>query len=250
MRELIALYLVAHNVAAFVMVAMCWRWSLQVRGWLRGGLMIIVLGYLFNLSYDATKMTAVVARWAGHDLDWLSTSVAPPVASLGALVSAVGFVLPLVCQRLSDSLQNWATYRRLGTLWHEVRTSGPEGAPGVRMAWWTAAELRMIQRESDIHDGFLHLGPYFDQSHRDDALARALAAGSDEETARAVADAAMVAAAVRARAADPEGRVIGASEEGAPPAADGPRDLVRISYALRNSPVVAECRRQAALSGS
>lgn len=248
MRELIALYLLAHNVAAFVMVAMCWRWSLQVRGWLRVGLMIIVVGYLFNLSYDATKMTAVVARWSGHDLDWLSTSVAPPVASLGALVSAVGFVLPLVCQRLSDSLRNWATYRRLGTLWHEVRTAGPEGAPGVRMAWWSAAELRMIQRESDIHDGFLHLGPYFDQDHRDEALGRALAAGADEETARAVADAAMVAAAVRARSADPEGRVIGASEEGAPQAADGPRDLVRISYALRNSPVVAEFRRQASLA--
>ncbi|MET9467168.1 MAB_1171c family putative transporter [Streptomyces sp. NPDC006544] len=245
MRELIALYLLAHNVAAVVMVAMCWRWSLQVRGWLRVGLMIIVVGYLFNLSYDATKMTAVVARWAGHDLDWLSTSVAPPVASLGALVSAVGFVLPLVCQRLADSLGNWATYRRLGTLWHEVRTAGPEGVPGVRMAWWSAAELRMIQRESDIHDGFLHLGPYFDQDHRDEALARALAAGADEVTARAVADAAMVAAAVRARSADPEGRVIGASEEGAPQAADGPRDLVRISHALRNSPVVAEFRRQA-----
>ncbi|CAM5629803.1 hypothetical protein SAVIM338S_06002 [Streptomyces avidinii] len=248
MRELIALYLLAHNVAAFVMVAMCWRWSLQVRGWLRVGLMIIVVGYLFNLSYDATKMTAVAARWLGHDLDWLSTSLAPPVASLGALVSAVGFVLPLVCQRLSDSLRNWATYRRLGTLWHEVRTAGPEGAPGVRMAWWSAAELRMIQRESDIHDGFLHLGPYFDQDHRDEALGRALAAGADEETARAVADAAMVAAAVRARSADPEGRVIGASEEGAPQAADGPRDLVRISHALRNSPVVAEFRRQASLA--
>ncbi|MBT2470179.1 hypothetical protein J7E97_20440 [Streptomyces sp. ISL-66] len=248
MRELIALYLLAHNVAAFVMVAMCWRWSLQVRGWLRVGLMIIVVGYLFNLSYDATKMTAVVARWSGHDLDWLSTSVAPPVASLGALVSAVGFVLPLVCQRLSDSMRNWATYRRLGTLWHEVRTAGPEGAPGVRMAWWSAAELRMIQRESDIHDGFLHLGPYFDQGHRDEALSRALAAGADEETARAVADASMVAAAVRARSADPEGRVIGASEEGAPQAADGPRDLVRISRALRNSPVVAEFRRQASLA--
>ncbi|MFD9335472.1 MAB_1171c family putative transporter [Streptomyces sp. NPDC060028] len=250
MRELIALYLVAHNVAAFVMVAMCWRWSLQVRGWLRVGLMIIVLGYIFNLSYDATKMTAVVARWTGHDLDWLSTDLAPPVASLGALISAVGFVLPLVCQRLSDSWQNWATYRRLGALWHEVQISAPGGTPCVQMSWWAAAELRMIQRESDIHDGFLHLGPYFDQRHRDEALARALADGADEETSRAVADAAMVAAAVRARAADPEGKVIGASEESAQHAADGPRDLVRISHALRHSPVVAEVRRQTALSGA
>ncbi|MCJ1675769.1 hypothetical protein MTF65_00015 [Streptomyces sp. APSN-46.1] len=251
---LIALYLLAHSVAALTMSAMCWRWSLQVHGWLRIGLMIIVSGYGFSLAYDAAKFTAVIARWTGHDLDRLSTFVAPPLASAGALVSAVGFVLPLVCQRLSDSWQTWTTYRRLGTLWHEVRSAGPGGTPAVRMSWWTPAEIRVIQRESDIHDGFLHLGPYFDRDHRDCAYGRALAAGSDEETARAIADAAMVAAAVRARSADPEGEVIGAGEEsdvaGAAGAAAGPRDLVRISHALRHSPVVAAVlRQQAGLSG-
>ncbi|MFE2147686.1 hypothetical protein ACFXA3_39180, partial [Streptomyces sp. NPDC059456] len=74
-QQMIALYLTAHLVAAVVMVAMCWRWSLQVHGWLRIGLMIIVSGYVFNLSYDATKISAVVARWAGHDLDDLSTYI-------------------------------------------------------------------------------------------------------------------------------------------------------------------------------
>ncbi|MGW0363888.1 MAB_1171c family putative transporter [Streptomyces sp. NPDC002990] len=249
--QMIGLYLLAHHVAAVVMVAMCWRWSLQVRGWLRVGLVIIVCGYMFNLSYDATKISAVVARWTGHNLDGLSTFVAPPLAAVGALISAIGFVLPLVCQRLSDNWQSWTTYRRLGTLWQEVRISAPGGAaPGVRMSWWSAAELRVIQRESDIHDGFLHLGPYFDRHHRDDAYERAVAEGSDEETARAVADAAMVAAAVRARSADPEGAVIGAAaEETVSDTADGPRDLLRISHALRHSPVVAALRRQVVLSG-
>ncbi|MFD7263768.1 MAB_1171c family putative transporter [Streptomyces sp. NPDC059874] len=249
-REMIALYLVAHNVAALVMVAMCWRWSLQVRGWLRAGLMIIVAGYMFNLSYDATKMTAVVARWTGHDLDYLSTFVAPPLASLGALVSAIGFVLPLVCQRLSDNWEIWTRYRGLGWLWQEVQISAPSGTPTVHMAWWSAAELRVIQRESDIHDGFLHLGPYFDRQLRDDTYERALAEGACEETARAVADAAMVAAAVQARTADPEGRVIDAGEENPADAVEGPRDLLRISHALRHSPVVQAVRQRAALSGS
>ncbi|MEU9299993.1 MAB_1171c family putative transporter [Streptomyces sp. NPDC048269] len=245
-REMIALYLVAHNVAAVVMVAMCWRWSLQVRGWLRVGLMIIVAGYMFNLSYDATKMSAVVARWAGHDLDYLSTLVAPPLASVGALISAIGFVLPLVCQRLSDNWETWTTYRKLGSLWQEVQISAPPGTPSVQMAWWSAAELRVIQRESDIHDGFLHLGPYFDRRLRDGAYARAVAEGADEGTARAVADAAMVAAAVQARSADPEGKVIGAGEETVLDTADGPRDLLRISHALRHSPVVRAVRERAA----
>ncbi|MBT2408774.1 MULTISPECIES: MAB_1171c family putative transporter [unclassified Streptomyces] len=249
-QVLIALYLLAHSVAALTMSGMCWRWSLQVRGWLRTGLVIIVSGYGFSLAYDATKFTAVIARWNGRDLDGLSTYVAPPLASAGALVSAVGFVLPLVCQRLSDSWQTWTTYRRLGTLWHEVRSAAPGGTPAVRMSWWAPAEIRVIQRESDIHDGFLHLGPYFDKNHRDSAYGRALADGSDEETARAVADAAMVAAAVRARWADPEGAVIGAGEDSeVPGTAAGPRDLVRISHALRHSPVVAAARQRVALSG-
>ncbi|MFJ9339794.1 MAB_1171c family putative transporter [Streptomyces sp. NPDC101733] len=254
-RVMIALYLLAHHVSALTMVAMCWRWSRQVGGWLRSGLLIIVAGYAISLSYDATKLSAVVARWLGHDLDYLSTYVAPPLASAGALVSAVGFVLPLVCQRVSDSWHTWATYRDLGTLWHEVHDCAPPGSPGVRMSWWSPAEIRVIQRESDIHDGFLRLGPRFDPHHRDAAYERARATGADEATARAVADAAMVAAAVRTGAARPPGAdgelpVTDRAGEGkrALLSADGPRDLVRISRALRHSPVVAAARRQAAAS--
>ncbi|MGW0899718.1 DUF6545 domain-containing protein, partial [Streptomyces goshikiensis] len=190
------------------------------------------------------------ARWTGNDLDDLSTFVAPPLASAGALVSAVGFVLPLVCQRLSDSWQTWTTYRRLGALWQEVHGAAPAAAPAVRMSWWTPAEIRVIQRESDIHDGFLHLGPYFDKDHRDRAYGRALADGSDEETARAIADAAMIAAAVKARSADPEGEAIETGEGGgeAPDTAAGARDLVRISHALRHSPLVAAVRQRAAVT--
>ncbi|MFD9570040.1 MAB_1171c family putative transporter [Streptomyces sp. NPDC059982] len=251
-RLMIMSYLLAHSVAAVTMVAMCWHWSVQVRGWLRAGLVIIVSGYSISLTYDATKLSAVAARWLGHDLDFLSTYVAPPLASAAALVSAVGFVLPLVCQRVSDSWHTWTTYRRLGALWHEVRSTAP-GTPCVRMSWWSPAEIRVIQRESDIHDGFLRLGPCFDRRHRDSAYERARAAGADEETARAVADAAMVAAAVRTSAAAPEGAAEADGDgdgEQVLVAADGPRDLVRISDALRHSPVVAAARRQAALTAS
>ncbi|WP_392897652.1 MAB_1171c family putative transporter [Streptomyces sp. LN699] len=247
---MIGLYLVAHNVAAMTMVAMCWRWSLQVNGWLRSGLVVIVCGYAFSLTYDAAKMSAVVARWTGNNLDDLSTYVAPPLAAVGALISAVGFVVPLLCQRVSDSLHAWSTYRRLGTLWHEVQRTAPPGTPGVRMSWWSPAEIRVIQRESDIHDGFLRLGPCFDRRHRDLAYERARADGEDEATARAVADAAMVAAAVRAGALEGAGAGDEIEGERVLITAEGARDLVRISHALRHSPVVAAARRDAALAGT
>ncbi|MFJ7157936.1 MAB_1171c family putative transporter [Streptomyces sp. NPDC101118] len=255
-REMIALYLVTHHIAAVVMTVLCWRWSLQVRGWLRTGLVIIVVGYGFTIAYDMTKFAAVGARWAGRDWDGLSTYLAPPLASMGALVSAIGFILPLMCQRAADNWHTWATYRQLGALWRELRGAVPAGTPSVRIAWWSPAELRVLQRESDIHDGFLTLGPYFDLALHARVYERSLAAGEGPDGAKAVADAAMVAAAVRARSAaaeEPDGPDgPGALDDGpdgdetpvrVPGPAEGPRDLVRISHALRHSREVAAARR-------
>lgn len=249
-REMIALYLAAHSVAAVGMTVLCWRWSLKVSGWLRGGLVIIVVGSLFNLAYGVSKSSAVAARWAGHDWDYLSTLAAPPLASVGALLSAVGFVLPLAGQRVSDSWHAWAAYRRLGTLWRELRSTAPQGTPSVRISMFSPAELRVTQRESDIHDGMLQLDPYFDRALREDSYAQALAGGADPRQAHAVADAAMVAAALRARAADPEGQIVKSAEAYTTVAAVGPRDLVRMSLALRHSPVVEAARTRAARSES
>lgn len=249
-REMIVLYLVAHSVAAVGMTALCWRWSTQVSGWLRGGLSVIVVGSLFNLGYGVTKFAAVFARWADTDWDGLSSVVAPPLASIGALLSAVGFVLPLVGQRLADHWHAWAAYRRLGTLWHELRTTTPAGTPTVRISAFSPLELRVTQRESDIHDGLLQLDPYFDRELRDTAREEALAAGAGPREARAVGDAAMVAAALRARADDPEGEIVSSAQTYTSRAAEGPRDLVRMSLALRQSPVVAAARTRAARSES
>ncbi|MEV6652052.1 MAB_1171c family putative transporter [Streptomyces sp. NPDC051219] len=245
-REMITLYLVALTVAGVAMTVLCWRWSLQVRGWLRIGLLIIVVGYLFNLAYLVTKFAAVFARWAGRDWDGLSTDAAPVLASVGAQISAVGFCLPLVCQRLADVWGTWTTYRQLGPLWRELQPVTPRHARAVRIALWSPAELRVTQRESDIHDGMLSLYPYFSPEARASAYDAAVTAGSDPAQAQAEADAAMVTAAVRARAADPEGKIIDSAGAVTSVSTVRPRDLVRMSIALRQSPVVAAARGHAA----
>jgi hypothetical protein len=138
-------------------------------------------------------------------------------------------------------------------LWRELKPVSVPEDRAVRISWWSPAELQVTQRESDIHDGMLSLYPYFDSEVRSRAYGAAVAAGFSSAEAHAQADAAMVTVAVRARAADPEGRVISSAEEAAaPPAtgspfagADGPRDLVRMSIALRRSPVVEAARGQA-----
>ncbi|MFF5449236.1 MAB_1171c family putative transporter [Streptomyces sp. NPDC012888] len=248
-REMVLVYLLAHTAAAVVMTVLCRRWSLHVRGSLRSGLILMVCGFMLNLVFDAAKFAAVGARLAGHDWDVLSTDVAPPVASFSALLIGIGFVLPLLVQRMSASWNTWVTYHRLGPLWRELRGAVPQGCRAVRISWWSPADLRVTQRVADIHDGLLHLDPYFDHRLRDLTREALIAAGSGSGQAEAIAEATMVAAAIRARAADPEEKVIGSADAYTSATAEGPRDLVRISLALR-SPLVAQSRRPAASTES
>ena len=97
-------------------------------------------------------------------------------SSVGALICAVGFCLPLVGRRLGDTWNTWSTYRRLGALWRELRPVCAHGEPDVRISWWSPARLRVTQRESDIHDGMLSLYPYFDSEVRAKAYDAAVAA--------------------------------------------------------------------------
>ncbi|MEH0417093.1 MAB_1171c family putative transporter [Streptomyces sp. B21-083] len=244
-REMIVLYLVALTVANIAMNMVCWPWALRVRGSLRVGLLVIVAGFFCNIAFAATKLVAVVARWNGGDLDYLSTYVAPALAAAAEVITAAGFCIPLACQRFGDVWSTWSTYRRLNPLWRELAPLSDHGAHAVRIAWWSPAELQVTRRESDIHDGMLSLYPYFDPTVRTRAYETARAAGSSPDIARAEADAAMVTAALRSRAADPDGRIITAAttDNGGPPSAtEAPRDLVAMSHALRRSPVVAEIR--------
>ncbi|MEV7419783.1 MAB_1171c family putative transporter [Streptomyces sp. NPDC089919] len=250
MREMITLYLAAHTTAAVIMTVLCRRWSLRVGGWLRSGLKLMVAGFLLNLLFDAAKFTAIIARWTGHDLDYLSTDVAPPIAQVSALLIGVGFVIPLVAVRIQEHWQAWAMYRALGPLWRELRAATPRPPTPVHISWWSPADLRVTHRIADIRDGILHLNPYFDQDLRARAHAAAVGAGAGVQDAEATAEAAMVAAAINARAADPDERVIGSTDAYTAPRSDGQRDLVLISRLLRCSPIVEDARRRTASTES
>ncbi|WP_156724076.1 DUF6545 domain-containing protein [Streptomyces apocyni] len=227
-REMIVLYLVAIAAPAFGVCVLCWRWARQVRSrWLRASLMIIVTGYLFKIAYVCAKLTAVVARWCGADLDVLSTGAAPVFASVGALFAVVGFLLPLVGSRLSEAARTWLTYWRLGALWRELHLSTRSEGASVRIAWWAAPGLRATLRETQIHDDLLGLQPFLDETVRTRAYEAALAGGADARDAGAVGDAAMVAAAVRVKAAETaRARYVpaGAAHRPAPPSPPPPAE--------------------------
>ncbi|MFI6288978.1 MAB_1171c family putative transporter [Streptomyces sp. NPDC051018] len=248
-REMIVLYLLAHTVAAGVTTILCWRWSLRVHGVLRVGLTLIVCGYLLNLGYDAAKFTAVGGRWTGHDLDWLSTHVARPLASASALLIGAGFVFPLVAQRIRIEWGAAVRHRRLGTLVRRLTSTAGRGAPGVAIGPWASMELRLTQREAAIHDGIIALRPYFDEELRSRVESTALDRGHSPAEARIIADAGMIAAAAQARETDPVRTVRPGGGESVRPSTEAD-DLVLISLALRRSPLVRPARRPAAMSES
>ncbi|MFI1830355.1 MAB_1171c family putative transporter [Streptomyces sp. NPDC020412] len=247
-REMVVTYLLAHVTSALVTCVMCLRWAREVRQWLRAGLVVLVVGFVLNLGFGIAKLTAVVARWNGRDWDGLSTTVAPPLAALGGVVTTVGFLLPLLGPQLSEALRAGVAHVRLGVLWRRLRPVGLAPLPGI--SWWASPELRLTVRETVIHDELLKLQPYLDDRVRRRVHDAALAERSEPEQARIVGVAAMLSAAIAARGqgrspeeADQEYAQAGAEELAAALAA-GRERLVRLSGALR-SPYLVEAASQA-----
>ncbi|MFF4300179.1 MAB_1171c family putative transporter [Streptomyces sp. 900105755] len=238
MREMIVLYLLGHSAATLVMCAVCVTWSREVTGLLRTGLRLILTGILLDVvGFQLAKYTALVARWSGHDLDFLSTGVAPPMASLGALTCSLGFVLPrllpvaLACRRDLDDL------RGLGPLWSEVRFASL--APKPPMAVWQPPRVRLHWREVSIHDGLLALAPYFDDGVRERARDAALHEGRSAHEARVAAEAAMVSDAARRAAAHEEPRTTPSTYRLHATEVAGTGGLVELAQALTRSRLTA-----------
>ncbi|WP_155056104.1 MAB_1171c family putative transporter [Streptomyces blattellae] len=200
MREMTVLYLVGHSVATVVMCVLCLKWMREVTGLLKTGLRLIMAGAALDvLGFQLTKYTAVGARWAGGDLDFLSTTVAPPMASLAALVCSAGFMLPRLLPPAAAHWRCLGDCRRLGPLWSRVRFVS--SAPKPPSSWWQSPRERLHWREMSIHDALLALAPYFDDRVRERARDVALRESRGAHEARVVAEAAMVDDAARRAAA-------------------------------------------------
>jgi hypothetical protein len=251
-REMIVTYLIAHIVSAVVTTSLCLRWAREVRQWLRVGLVVLVIGFVLNLVFGIAKLTAVIARWSGRDLDVLSTTVAPPVVAAGGLIVTVGFLLPLLGPQISDLVRSWINYARLGPLWRLLRTTR-DRATLPQIPWWSDPDMRLTVRETVIHDELLKLQTYLDDVVRQRAYDAAIDTNSPKDDADLVGAAAMVAAAVDART----GNSLPGSDEAAAAGASaltallspGRERLVHLSRALK-SPIVAAARQSAPTESS
>ncbi|GGV55881.1 MAB_1171c family putative transporter [Streptomyces spectabilis] len=248
-REMIVLYLLAHAAAAVAMAVLCCRWMRHLPAWHRAGLLCQVGTAAGLLSYDVAKLIAVFARWTGYDRDYLSTYLAPPLASMSSVISSVGYILPIAGPHLSSARCHRRQYRSLTPLWREV-TANTQGKKHTRPPRWALPSTRLTELETAIADRLLELSPFGDPEVRTAAMQKALEGGSTPQEAEAAAAAAAIAAAVVAEQAhqphqhDAPRTLLGTGPVHRPlPAAH--LDLVRIAEALTGSPVVGEARRRA-----
>ncbi|MCG8971853.1 MAB_1171c family putative transporter [Streptomyces sp. CL12-4] len=233
MREMIVLYLLGHTVAVLVTCGLLWSWESRVRGtgWLHVGVLTLSVGYVMNLAYDATKLAAVIGRWSGSTgLDYLSTDAAPPIAALAGILVALGFIVPHAGERMSQRTAARREYRALAPLAARLRDV-PPAAP-VNLGRFAPLELRLTQRRTLVRDAIRILQPYMDAEHHDQVERTYLERGKKPASAKALADAATVAAAAaRLHAANGQ-----PPELPARPLPDGISDLVPVSRAMRKLP--------------
>ncbi|MFI6009181.1 DUF6545 domain-containing protein [Streptomyces sp. NPDC051243] len=239
MREMILLYLLAHTAAALVTNYLIWNWIRTdgLDGWLRWGLKFLGVGYTSQLVFDAAKLTAVVARWTGRNLDWLSTAVAPPIACLSAVLIAVGFILPHAGQYLHDRWRLHVAHHELRPLYLLMKTVNGGGIPFVLRA---TPELRLIRRETFIRDVLLPLARFIDDDRRARSHDAALALGHPPDRAKALASAVAILDAVEARNAARED--VGGSS---PDTTDLLREIGALSVALRRTDDIRAVRTRA-----
>ncbi|MGW2461814.1 MAB_1171c family putative transporter [Streptomyces sp. NPDC001761] len=202
MREMIILYLMGHLASTIVLSAVCLKWVRdEVTGLLGLGLRLILAGLLLDaLGFTLAKVTAVVARWLGYDLDFLSTIVAPPAAALGALIYSAGFVLPRLASACAAEKQSLATYRALRPLWSvvkDVATAPSVAEPTWWQLWWQLPSSRLYLMEANIRDALLQLTAYVDRRVGHTAYAAALERGEQHDRAHVASEEAMIIDGIR-----------------------------------------------------
>lgn len=240
-REMILLYLLGHLAAAGVTAVSALRWAREVRGRLRTGLVTLGLGALCGTVYSLARLSAVAARWTGHDWSTLVTETSPVAAGLGALLTVVGVLVPLAGPRLTEWLRTRRTYARLEPLERELDGVLTRHALRLPPPRWARPATRLVWRRTSIHNALTHLDAYVDRALYDVTLRAALRRTGDPERAAATAWATAIAAAVRREAhAGPDG-----GDAGGPGESDwfleratDPAALVRIADALAGEPLV------------
>ena len=225
-----------------------WRFSRRVRVWhIRWGMRAVAAGAAAELALILARAAMIGSYAAGDEAAGrASTAIAAAqgvaVISIVAGTTVSAWYPPL--SRRARQVWLWSAYWRLRPLWAALRQVIPEvrlpRPAGVRLN----VRYRVDRRVIEIRDAELVLRAYSPPEVPGCAETAARRAGLDADTAVAVAEAAVIAAALAARRDGQPPRIDGASGDvinvlpGNDLRAEAAR-LILVSRAFRRSPIVA-----------
>jgi hypothetical protein len=225
-------------------------------GYLRWGLHLLRFAAVAGFVYVAHKAAYAILRWAGATLPWPEGPTSTALIGVMFLPAVLGTTIAswsagLVAAR--RALDRYRAYQRLLPLWRVVSGAVPgvvlvePAGSRVSPEFWRTLEFSLHRRVIEILDARLALRPHTDDRIARLARERAEQAGLAGAQRDAVIDAAVLAAAVRAKAAD----TVAAQPEsatGTDPGADLDAEvdrLVLVARAYRESPVVSSVLAEA-----
>ncbi|MGC5562512.1 MAB_1171c family putative transporter [Streptomyces sp. FR-108] len=242
---MIVLYLGAHLTAVTVTAVRSLSWAREVEGRLRAGLVVLGAGTVVSAGYSLPKLAAVVARWFGHDWSALSTRISPGFAGLGAVLTVVGILVPLIGQAVVESRRDWRAFVRLGPLDRELDDLLTRHNLRVRRPYWASPAMLLTWRQTSINNGLHHLDGLLDHQLYETVLAATLERTRDRKTAEAAAWAVTIHAAAQGRRAGETPSRAGHMTGRAPE-----NDLLEdISAALVTSDLVTRARQSGTVKG-
>ncbi|MFI6272818.1 MAB_1171c family putative transporter [Micromonospora zamorensis] len=208
---------------------------------LQTGLVLIATGCCFGILYVVHKVIYHLTVALGGTLPWQengSTGVQLLFLAPAALSVAAGITIPSLLPKLVRRYRRWRIYRQLMPLAKGLRSRAPSGERVPRLR---SQHLRLLKVVIEIRDALVGpLKPYLSDGVHQLALERATAAGAPSEDARAIAEAACIAVALR----DEQSRVV--PQHGSPPfilAGDLDAEaawLAKVSVAFAASTLVQE----------
>jgi len=208
---------------------LCWRHRRYAASpALRHGLTMITLGTSAGFGFIALKVVLQVV-WSVGDGSWLTGfDAGADAVILGASVTlcTLGANSEALADRTAAGvamLHTAQSLRRLRPLWRKVFTAVPSIVLLPEPGWLAgldprSARLRLVRRVIEIRDGLMYLEPYLPSDARAVALRAATAQGHIGAKAAATAEAGLLIAATRAKAA---GASTGSDVRSAPPGAAG-----------------------------
>ena len=206
-RPLVAIYLLLYVTTLLVALGEIARLCLKYAGpagrpWLRRGLRVTAVGALVHSVNFLSRAFSIVAIQLGMDpLEWewlilVGTGVGVPLM-------VAGLTMPSWGPHLSHLRRWWGNYRtywRLYPLWRDLCRASPPIAMQPRARSVTDLNYRLYRRVIEIRDGFLALRSYQSPEVRRQALRSGRAVGLTGDELEAVAAAAQLRAALRAKA--------------------------------------------------